>query len=288
MTSDRHPFTVTVTGCAYDQALQVMAERIGPDEDYGFDYTIDWSVGDLPKTVRSHVVPTEYDVEQRDGQVVLSDDRGRKFNAYTFDKAFAEAEAHQDPADPIHHEPFPSPADAPAPATQRLEYLRGEIRAERISYGEIAELQGLAPHIDEGDVELLQWAGVPEPGSELTREEMDEQATALAEQISALRVAHGKVLLEIVRHDIHAVAPTATKVTFVAGEWDNGYFLADDPAVRFPDDTTRLYMELDGEDEETAPEDLDRGLLADLTDAFGPFGSNGELTIDLVTLEVEA
>ena len=46
--------------------------------------------------------------------------------------------------------------------TERLEYLRGEIRAERISYGEIAELQGLADHIDPGDVELLEWAGVPE------------------------------------------------------------------------------------------------------------------------------
>lgn len=45
---------------------------------------------------------------------------------------------------------------------ERLEYLRGEIRAERISYGELAELQGLAPHIDPGDVELLEWAGVPE------------------------------------------------------------------------------------------------------------------------------
>lgn len=45
---------------------------------------------------------------------------------------------------------------------QRLEYLRGEIRAERISMGEIAELQDLAEHIDKDDVELLQWAGVPE------------------------------------------------------------------------------------------------------------------------------
>ena len=44
----------------------------------------------------------------------------------------------------------------------RLEYLRGQIRAESISYGEIAELQDLAAHIDPGDVELLQWAGVPE------------------------------------------------------------------------------------------------------------------------------
>ena len=44
----------------------------------------------------------------------------------------------------------------------QLEYLRKEIRAERISIGEIIELESLAEHIDEGDVELLQWAGVPE------------------------------------------------------------------------------------------------------------------------------
>ena len=44
----------------------------------------------------------------------------------------------------------------------RLEYLRGEIEAERISYDGIAELQGLADHIECGDVLLLQWAGVPE------------------------------------------------------------------------------------------------------------------------------
>lgn len=52
---------------------------------------------------------------------------------------------------------------------ERLEYLRGEIRAECISYGEIAELQGLAEHIEPGDVELLEWAGVPEfPEEETT------------------------------------------------------------------------------------------------------------------------
>jgi hypothetical protein len=44
----------------------------------------------------------------------------------------------------------------------RLEYLRGELRAERISYGELFELQDLADHIDPGDVELLEAAGVPE------------------------------------------------------------------------------------------------------------------------------
>lgn len=45
---------------------------------------------------------------------------------------------------------------------KQLEYLRGEIRAERISYSELLELQSLAKYIDKGDVELLEWAGVPE------------------------------------------------------------------------------------------------------------------------------
>jgi len=45
---------------------------------------------------------------------------------------------------------------------KRLEYLRQEIRTERISYGEIAELMSLAKYIDYGDIELLQWARVEE------------------------------------------------------------------------------------------------------------------------------
>ena len=45
---------------------------------------------------------------------------------------------------------------------KRLEYLRQELRAERISYGELIELQSLADHIDPNDVELLEPAGVPE------------------------------------------------------------------------------------------------------------------------------
>lgn len=47
-------------------------------------------------------------------------------------------------------------------AKARLEYLRQELRAERMSYGELAELQSLAPFIDKGDIELLEPAGVPE------------------------------------------------------------------------------------------------------------------------------
>lgn len=44
----------------------------------------------------------------------------------------------------------------------RLEDLRESIKAESISWGEIAELQSLAGYIESDDVELLQWANVPE------------------------------------------------------------------------------------------------------------------------------
>jgi hypothetical protein len=44
----------------------------------------------------------------------------------------------------------------------RLEELRAELRSESMSYGELAELQSLSEYIAEGDVELLEAAGVPE------------------------------------------------------------------------------------------------------------------------------
>ena len=47
-------------------------------------------------------------------------------------------------------------------AINRLEYLRGELRSERISQDELLELQGLVKHIAPGDVELLEAAVVPE------------------------------------------------------------------------------------------------------------------------------
>lgn len=35
-----HRFVVTVSGCTASQARQVISERLGYDEDYGFDYTL--------------------------------------------------------------------------------------------------------------------------------------------------------------------------------------------------------------------------------------------------------
>jgi hypothetical protein len=52
--------------------------------------------------------------------------------------------------------------NAPKEVEERLEYLRGEIRNESISYDEIVELQSMKEYIAPDDVELLQWAGVEE------------------------------------------------------------------------------------------------------------------------------
>ena len=51
---------------------------------------------------------------------------------------------------------------AAAIAADRLEELRVVLRNENISYGELAELQNMVEYIAEGDVELLEAAGVPE------------------------------------------------------------------------------------------------------------------------------
>lgn len=50
----------------------------------------------------------------------------------------------------------------PGHVKRRLEELRTELRAERISYGELFELQSLAHYIEDDDVELLEPAGVVE------------------------------------------------------------------------------------------------------------------------------
>jgi hypothetical protein len=52
----------------------------------------------------------------------------------------------------------------------RLEQLRARLDAEDISTGELIELQGLAEHIEPGDVQLLEAAGVPEEHAYLSSE----------------------------------------------------------------------------------------------------------------------
>ncbi len=37
-----HVFEVRIGGCTYEQAQRVLQERLGHDEDYGFNYTLNW------------------------------------------------------------------------------------------------------------------------------------------------------------------------------------------------------------------------------------------------------
>jgi hypothetical protein len=55
----------------------------------------------------------------------------------------------------------------------RLEYLRGELAAERVSYGELAELQSLAEYIPVGDTQLREAAGLCEAHNKLTCSECE-------------------------------------------------------------------------------------------------------------------
>lgn len=57
-------------------------------------------------------------------------------------------------------------ASVPVRTKKRLESLRQSLRAENISYGELAELQSLAAYIQEDDVELREAAGLPEDVTE--------------------------------------------------------------------------------------------------------------------------
>jgi hypothetical protein len=68
----------------------------------------------------------------------------------------------------------------------RLEYLRGELRAERISMSEMIELEGLAPYIEPGDVELLEAAGVPEFPEDAAG--LDDDDVSLSEYLQNLRI----------------------------------------------------------------------------------------------------
>ncbi len=91
----------------------------------------------------------------------------------------------------------------------RLEYLRGELRAERISYEELSELQGLAEFIDPGDVELLEAAGVeeviPQPDVPIETPEFGEADKTRLRGLGVIgkkKKADGARLTNISTHDL--------------------------------------------------------------------------------------
>ena len=82
--------------------------------------------------------------------------------AVVFDVDGTTVDLDEDRCPDCGDKPWNCTCEPPAEVTARLEEIRAEIVAERVSWGELAELQALARFIDACDVELLAWAGVPE------------------------------------------------------------------------------------------------------------------------------
>ena len=113
---------------------------------------------------------------------------------------------------------------------ERLEYLREEIRAERISYGELVELRELIEYIDPSDVELLEWAGVTENNEEDTMKEVIENTI-----IIEVGGDHGDGNVEVVNK------PRGIKV--IIRDFDNAVLPEDADLQDAPEPQIREYSE---------------------------------------------
>jgi hypothetical protein len=94
---------------------------------------------------------------------------------------------------------------------KRLEYLRTELRSERISYGELIELQSLAEHIEDNGVELLEAAGVPE---NWTVEKKDEIERILIDKWATIGMDVPANFEEIVQYCYKDVCETAGPINW--------------------------------------------------------------------------
>lgn len=91
-----------------------------------------------------------------------------------------------------------------------------------------------------------------------------------------------EILADIPRQiatEIREVLPTAVKVTWGTREWDNGYFLQDDPTVTFADGSTEPWTECLPDDEP----DLMPEWSTDLTEYVGRVGCSEQFEMDLLT-----
>jgi hypothetical protein len=77
-----HTFLVTVTAASREEAVQVMAERLNHDEDYGFDYSVGFEatgrtvnpdhVGE-PEHVRRSDITDERDIANAESNRILAE-----------------------------------------------------------------------------------------------------------------------------------------------------------------------------------------------------------------------
>ena len=130
---------------------------------------------------------------------------------------------------------------------KRLEEIRKELRAEKISYGELAELQSLKKYIDPSDVELLEAAGVPEKhedGGGVAKGWTDADLMAKGGKVEVFEISKPKDLEEF-----WAKKENADKTIFFVEEMegdgtDDMYFVVGEQTKKFYED--HQYWDYDG------------------------------------------
>lgn len=142
----------------------------GPDNDPAYDMPYHWYTPDLDNNGTTTDDTAQYHVGFHREAIHIRSFRTEKEAAEFIGRL-------PDAVDGRYYLDGPEKTRTETPA-ERLEYLRKQLRDENISLNELAELQGLKDHIEPGDVELLEPAGVPEEDAYLApeeREDYDEQ-----------------------------------------------------------------------------------------------------------------
>lgn len=93
----------------------------------------------------------------------------------------------------------------------RLNELRQAIHDENISYGELAELQGYAPEIMKlGDVELAEWAGIPEEDFHAYQNNQNTKAQLDAQKLNNAQKIYDKIDADLSRKATKLYGVSAT------------------------------------------------------------------------------
>lgn len=61
----KHTFIVTVDCGTFDNAVQVMQERLNHDEDYGFPYIVTWEDANLEESAALYEMQMEFEMDER-------------------------------------------------------------------------------------------------------------------------------------------------------------------------------------------------------------------------------
>lgn len=68
-----HTFLVTVTAASREEAVQVMAERLNHDEDYGFDYSVGFEATGRTVTEWGVDITDERDITNAESNRILAE-----------------------------------------------------------------------------------------------------------------------------------------------------------------------------------------------------------------------